>query len=211
MAKGGSLSESVIKRSSSPTPIVIVYNKYIIDKKMYNWPFPISLTMIHMSFYASIAFLLVGIFRLIKPSPCPATSTSPPSSPSTPSTPFPSGSPTPPSGCSRPLCLSFHHIRGHPPCLDPNPPHFQMHYPHPITSLYYVAPCCLVFLFAPWIFVEYPVLRDSSSFHFDFLIFRTNSIRAFALNLAVFLLVGKTSAWVGKGSEVAGKGKGSGL
>uniref|UniRef100_A0A6N2K1D4 Sugar phosphate transporter domain-containing protein n=1 Tax=Salix viminalis TaxID=40686 RepID=A0A6N2K1D4_SALVM len=65
---------------------------------------------------------------------------------------------------------------------------------NPITSLYYVAPCCLVFLCIPWIFVEYPVLMETSSFHFDFVIFGTNSLCAFALNLAVFLLVGKTSA-----------------
>ncbi|KAJ6697858.1 SOLUTE CARRIER FAMILY 35 [Salix purpurea] len=65
---------------------------------------------------------------------------------------------------------------------------------NPITSLYYVAPCCLAFLTVPWIFVEYPVLKETSSFHFDFVIFGTNSLCAFALNLAVFLLVGKTSA-----------------
>lgn len=65
---------------------------------------------------------------------------------------------------------------------------------NPITSLYYVAPCCLAFLLVPWIYVEYPILRDSSSFHLDYLIFGTNSLCAFALNLAVFLLVGKTSA-----------------
>ncbi|KAJ6745453.1 SOLUTE CARRIER FAMILY 35 [Salix koriyanagi] len=35
---------------------------------------------------------------------------------------------------------------------------------------------------------------ETSSFHFDFVIFGTNSLCAFALNLAVFLLVGKTSA-----------------
>ncbi|CAI0444370.1 unnamed protein product [Linum tenue] len=58
---------------------------------------------------------------------------------------------------------------------------------NPITSF-------LVFLFIPWIFVEYPVLRETSSFHFDFVVFGTNSFCAFALNLAVFLLVGKTSA-----------------
>ncbi|KAB2615496.1 pectinesterase QRT1-like [Pyrus ussuriensis x Pyrus communis] len=46
---------------------VIVYNKCILDKKMYNWPFPISFTMIHMSFYTSLAFLLVRIFRLVEP------------------------------------------------------------------------------------------------------------------------------------------------
>lgn len=65
---------------------------------------------------------------------------------------------------------------------------------NPITSLYYVAPCCLVFLSVPWILVEYPILKENSSFHFDFVIFGTNSLCAFALNLAVFLLVGKTSA-----------------
>jgi drug/metabolite transporter (DMT)-like permease len=65
---------------------------------------------------------------------------------------------------------------------------------NPITSLYYVAPCCLVFLSVPWILVEYPILKETSSFHFDFVIFGTNSLCAFALNLAVFLLVGKTSA-----------------
>lgn len=65
---------------------------------------------------------------------------------------------------------------------------------NPITSLYYVAPCCLVFLFFPWIFVEFPILKENSSFHFDYVIFGSNSLCAFALNLAVFLLVGKTSA-----------------
>ncbi|KAE8689019.1 putative sugar phosphate/phosphate translocator [Hibiscus syriacus] len=65
---------------------------------------------------------------------------------------------------------------------------------NPITSLYYVAPCCLVFLTVPLIFVECPILKETSSFHFDFGIFGTNSFCAFALNLAVFLLVGKTSA-----------------
>uniref|UniRef100_A0A0D3C226 Sugar phosphate transporter domain-containing protein n=1 Tax=Brassica oleracea var. oleracea TaxID=109376 RepID=A0A0D3C226_BRAOL len=65
---------------------------------------------------------------------------------------------------------------------------------NPITSLYYVAPCCFVFLSVPWIFVELPVLREASSFRFDLVVFGTNSVCAFALNLAVFLLVGKTSA-----------------
>ena len=46
---------------------VIVYNKYILDKKMYNWPFPISLTMIHMGFCSSLAYLLVRVFKLVEP------------------------------------------------------------------------------------------------------------------------------------------------
>lgn len=65
---------------------------------------------------------------------------------------------------------------------------------NPITSLYYVAPCCFIFLLIPWMFMELPLLRETSTFHFDFLIFGTNSFCAFALNLAVFLLVKKTSA-----------------
>ncbi|KAK8520309.1 hypothetical protein V6N13_031232 [Hibiscus sabdariffa] len=77
MGKGGSLSENVIKNiilSYTYVSIwiflsftVIVYNKYILDKKLYNWPFPISLTMIHMSFCASLAFLLVKVFRFVDP------------------------------------------------------------------------------------------------------------------------------------------------
>ncbi|RWR77378.1 putative Triose phosphate/phosphate translocator, non-green plastid, chloroplast precursor [Cinnamomum micranthum f. kanehirae] len=65
---------------------------------------------------------------------------------------------------------------------------------NPITSLYYVAPCCLVFLFIPWVAVEFPVLRQTSTFQIDLAVFGTNSLCAFALNLAVFLLIGKTSA-----------------
>ncbi|KAF7142774.1 hypothetical protein RHSIM_Rhsim05G0125200 [Rhododendron simsii] len=43
---------------------MIVFNKYILDRKMFNWPFPISHTMIHMAFCSSIAYLLVHIFRV---------------------------------------------------------------------------------------------------------------------------------------------------
>ncbi|KAK1301512.1 putative sugar phosphate/phosphate translocator [Acorus calamus] len=65
---------------------------------------------------------------------------------------------------------------------------------NPIHTLYYVAPCYLVFLFMPWMIVEFPLLKQTSSFHFDYFIFGTNLLCAFALNLAVFLIVGKTSA-----------------
>ncbi|OMO88457.1 hypothetical protein CCACVL1_08382 [Corchorus capsularis] len=44
---------------------VIVYNKYILDREMYNWPYPISLTLIHMAFCSSIAILLVRIFHVV--------------------------------------------------------------------------------------------------------------------------------------------------
>ncbi|KAB2019474.1 hypothetical protein ES319_D08G302400v1 [Gossypium barbadense] len=77
MGKGGSLSHSVLRKillSYTYVAIwiflsftVIVYNKYILDKKMYNWPFPIPLTIIHMSFCASLAFLLINVFKFVEP------------------------------------------------------------------------------------------------------------------------------------------------
>ncbi|GMP98649.1 hypothetical protein CsSME_00046458 [Camellia sinensis var. sinensis] len=33
---------------------------------------------------------------------------------------------------------------------------------NPITSLYYFAPCCFVFISVPCLFIEFPVLRDTS-------------------------------------------------
>ncbi|KAL0345244.1 UNVERIFIED_CONTAM: putative sugar phosphate/phosphate translocator [Sesamum radiatum] len=47
--------------------MVIVYNKYILDPKMYNWPYPISLTMIHMAFCSSLAYILVRILKVVDP------------------------------------------------------------------------------------------------------------------------------------------------
>ncbi|MBA0737699.1 hypothetical protein Gogos_011151 [Gossypium gossypioides] len=77
MGKGGSLCHSVLRKillSYTYVAIwiflsftVIVYNKYILDKKMYNWPFPISLTIMHMSFCASLAFLLINVFKFVEP------------------------------------------------------------------------------------------------------------------------------------------------
>ncbi|KAM3012972.1 hypothetical protein FF2_025893 [Malus domestica] len=230
---------------------VIVYNKYILDRKMYNWPFPISLTMIHMAFCSSIAFLLVRVFRLVD-----AVSISRDLYLKS----------VVPIGALYALSLWFSNsayiflsvsfiqmLKALMPVavysigvafkkdafksdtmlnmvsisvgvavaaygeakfnswgvtlqllavafeatrlvliqILLNAKGISL---NPITSLYYVAPCCFVFLCVPWVIVELPVLRESSSFHFDFVIFGTNSLCAFALNLAVFLLVGKTSA-----------------
>lgn len=230
---------------------VIVYNKYILDHKMYNWPFPISLTMIHMGFCSSLAYLLVRVFKLVEPVTMSRDLYI--------SSVVPIGALYSLSlwlSNSAYIYLSVSFIQ----MLKALMPvavysigvslkkesfktdtmvnmvsisigvaiaaYGEARFDtwgvilqlgavafeatrlvliqilltskgitlNPITSLYYVAPCCLAFLFVPWIFVEYPILRDSSSFHFDFLIFGTNSLCAFALNLAVFLLVGKTSA-----------------
>ncbi|KAM5564512.1 putative sugar phosphate/phosphate translocator [Rosa sericea] len=261
MGKGGSLSEGVIKKillSYTYVAIwiflsftVIVYNKYILDKKMYNWPFPISLTMIHMSFCAGLAFLLVRVFKFVEP----ITMTREVYLSSV----VPIGALYSLSlwlSNSAYIYLSVSFIQMLKALMPVAVYSIGVSFKketfktdtmvnmlsisvgvaiaaygearfdtwgvilqlgavvfeatrlvliqillsskgitlNPITSLYYVAPCCLAFLLVPWIYVEYPTLRDTSSFHFDYVIFGTNSLCAFALNLAVFLLVGKTSA-----------------
>ncbi|KAJ3703040.1 hypothetical protein LUZ61_006745 [Rhynchospora tenuis] len=231
---------------------VIVYNKYILDPKMYNWPFPISLTMIHMAFCSFLAFIAIHVFRFIE---------------------LPSSmngdlyvSSVLPIGALYSLSLWFSNsaymylsvsfiqmLKALMPVavysigimfkketfksstmLNMLSISFGVAIAaygearfnvtgvslqlaavafeatrlvliqilltskgislNPITSLYYVAPCCLAFLVVPWWFVELPRLRSAASFQPDLVIFGTNSICAFALNLAVFLLVGKTSA-----------------
>ncbi|EYU20272.1 hypothetical protein ABFS82_01G005200 [Erythranthe guttata] len=263
MGKGGAaLSDGVVKKiipSYTYVAIwiflsftVIVYNKYILDKKLYNWPFPISLTMIHMAFCSSLAFAAVRLFKIVEPASLSRrvylTSV------------VPIGALYSLSlwlSNSAYIYLSVSFIQ----MLKALMPvavysigillkkdsyksntmsnmlaisvgvaiaaYGEAKYDswgvflqlgavvfeatrlvmiqilltskginlNPITSLYYVAPSCFAFLAIPWLFVEYPVLKQqTSAFQFDFVIFGTNSLCAFALNLAVFLLVGKTSA-----------------
>ncbi|KAK4790923.1 hypothetical protein SAY86_031336 [Trapa natans] len=230
---------------------VIVYNKYILDRKLYDWPFPISLTMIHMAFCSSLAYLLINVFKVVEPVSMSREFY------------FKSVVPI---GALYSLSLWFSNsayiylsvsfiqmLKALMPVavysigILFNKETFRSNVManmvsitagvaiaaygearfdlsgvllqlgavgfeatrlvliqilltsagiklNPITSLYYVAPCCLVFLSIPWAIMEFPILRQTSSFHLDFFIFGTNSVCAFALNLAVFLLVGKTSA-----------------
>ncbi|GAB2284904.1 hypothetical protein Dimus_019357 [Dionaea muscipula] len=260
--KGGALSEGIIKKiilSYTYVAIwillsftVIVYNKFILDKKLYNWPFPISLTMIHMSFCSLLAFLLVRVLKVVDP-PAQMTRSLYVNS-------------VVPIGILYSLSLWLSNsayiylsvsfiqmLKALMPVavysigVSLKKEQFKSNTMmnmvsisvgvaiaaygearfdawgvalqlgavafeatrlvliqillsskgitlNPITSLYYIAPCCLAFLSVPWSVVEFPVLRERSSFHVDLLVFGTNSFCAFALNLAVFLLVGKTSA-----------------
>ncbi|WOG84083.1 hypothetical protein DCAR_0103263 [Daucus carota subsp. sativus] len=261
MGKGSNLSDGVLKKiilSYTYVAIwiflsftVIVYNKYILDRKLYNWPFPISLTMIHMAFCSTLAFLAIRVFAFVEPVTMTADVFM--------SSVVPIGALysislwlsnsayiylsvsfiqmlkalMPVAVYTIGICFKKEAYKGETMAnmisisigvaiaaygeakfdvfgvvLQLGAVAFEATrlvmiqilltskgiQLNPITSLYYVAPCCLAFLFVPWVFVEYPVLRETSSFHFDFLIFGTNSFCAFALNLAVFLLVGKTSA-----------------
>eukprot|EP00252_Welwitschia_mirabilis_P017975 TRINITY_DN40105_c0_g1_i1.p1 TRINITY_DN40105_c0_g1~~TRINITY_DN40105_c0_g1_i1.p1 ORF type:complete len:350 (-),score=29.47 TRINITY_DN40105_c0_g1_i1:292-1341(-) len=230
---------------------VIIFNKYILDKKMYNWPYPISLTMIHMAFCSTLAFLLVRVFKFVEPIGMSREVYM---------------SSVVPIGVLYSLSLWFSNsayvylsvsfiqmLKALMPVAvysigialkrDSFKPKVMANMVgisvgvaiaaygeakfnswgviiqlaavafeatrlvliqillaskginlNPITTLYYVAPCCLVFLSIPWFLVELPVLRERSSFQADFLTFGLNSIFAFALNLGVFLIIGKTSA-----------------
>ncbi|KAK8505374.1 hypothetical protein V6N13_045812 [Hibiscus sabdariffa] len=261
MGKNGSLSDGIIKKillSYTYVAIwiflsftVIVYNKYILDKKMYNWPFPISLTMIHMSFCASLAFILIKVFKVVEPvsmsrelylsSVVPigalyslslwlsnsayiylSVSFIQMLKALMPVAVYSIGVLFKKEGFKNDTMVNMLSISFGVAIAAYGEAKFDSWGVilqlvavafeatrlvmiqilltskgitlNPITSLYYVAPCCLVFLMVPWIFVEYPILKEISSFHFDFVVFGTNSLCAFALNLAVFLLVGKTSA-----------------
>ncbi|KAL9273542.1 putative sugar phosphate/phosphate translocator [Drosera capensis] len=258
----GTLSEGIMKKiilSYTYVAIwiflsftVIVYNKYILDPKLYNFPFPISLTMIHMLFCSTLAFVLVRLLRLVDLPAAMSRSLYLRS--------------VVPIGALYSLSLWLSNsayiylsvsfiqmLKALMPVavysigVSLRKEQFRSNTMmnmvsislgvaiaaygearfdvwgvglqlgavafeatrlvliqvllsskginlNPITSLYYVAPCCFLFLSVPWLLVELPVLREKSSFHVDFLVFGTNSFCAFALNLAVFLLVGKTSA-----------------
>lgn len=65
---------------------------------------------------------------------------------------------------------------------------------NPITTLYYIAPCCFGFLLLPFAMLEAPKIMNDPSVVFSPAVFISNAAAAFALNMAVFLLIGKTSA-----------------
>ncbi|KAL7220921.1 hypothetical protein ACSBR2_013746 [Camellia fascicularis] len=46
---------------------VILYNKWVLSPKYFNFPFPITLTMIHMGFSGLVAFFLVRVFKVVSP------------------------------------------------------------------------------------------------------------------------------------------------
>ncbi|CAK8534365.1 unnamed protein product [Lathyrus sativus] len=230
---------------------VIIYNKYILDQKMYNWPFPISLTMIHMAFCSSLAYILVKILKLVEPismsfdiylkSVVPigalyslslwfsnsayiylSVSFIQMLKALMPVAVYSIGVSFKKESFKKDtmmnmvsislgvaiaaygeakfdvfgvtlqlMAVAFEATRLVLIQILLNSKGIKL---NPITSLYYIAPCCLVFLSLPWFIMEYPLLRGKASLELDLWVFGSNSLCAFALNLAVFLLVGKTSA-----------------
>ncbi|KAK1270384.1 putative sugar phosphate/phosphate translocator [Acorus gramineus] len=46
---------------------VILYNKWVLSPKYFDFPFPITLTMIHMGFSGVVAFFLIRVFKVVAP------------------------------------------------------------------------------------------------------------------------------------------------
>jgi len=65
---------------------------------------------------------------------------------------------------------------------------------NPITSLYFISPACFAFLSVPFIVVEVPKMTASDDWTFRPGVLLLNCCVALALNIAVFMLIGKTSA-----------------
>ncbi|KXZ55918.1 hypothetical protein GPECTOR_2g1469 [Gonium pectorale] len=65
---------------------------------------------------------------------------------------------------------------------------------NPVSTLYHIAPCCFVFLFLPFIYIELPKMVNDPNLHINIPLLLLSAACAFALNMSVFLLIGKTSA-----------------
>jgi len=63
-----------------------------------------------------------------------------------------------------------------------------------VTTLYYVSPACFAFLAAPFFFMELPKMMKADDINMNPAVLTSNAAVAFALNMAVYLLIGKTSA-----------------
>ncbi|PKA47387.1 putative sugar phosphate/phosphate translocator [Apostasia shenzhenica] len=46
---------------------VILFNKWVLSPKYFNFPFPITLTMIHMGFSAVVAVIVVRVLKIVTP------------------------------------------------------------------------------------------------------------------------------------------------
>ena len=62
-----------------------------------------------------------------------------------------------------------------------------------IQTMYYVSPCCFLFLCVPFTFMEAPTLWHSAA-PVPVLVLVANAACAFCLNVSVYMLIGSTSA-----------------
>ncbi|XWS08426.1 hypothetical protein CRYUN_Cryun40dG0001500 [Craigia yunnanensis] len=229
---------------------VILYNKWVLSPKYFNFPFPITLTMIHMAFSGLIAFFLIRVFKVVAPVKMTfeiyATCVIPISAFFASSLwfgntaylhisvafiqmlkalmPVATFSMGVMCGTDKPRCdvfLNMVLVSVGVVISSYGEIHFNIVGTvyqvtgifaealrlvltqvllqkkgltlNPITSLYYIAPCSFVFLFVPWCLLEKPGIAVSQ-IQFNFWIFFSNALCALALNLSIFLAIGRTGA-----------------
>ncbi|PNW79459.1 hypothetical protein CHLRE_09g415900v5 [Chlamydomonas reinhardtii] len=65
---------------------------------------------------------------------------------------------------------------------------------NPVTTLYYIAPACFLFLCFPFTFIEAPKLFAATDLQVPYGLISLSCVAALALNMSVFLLIGRSSA-----------------
>ncbi|KXZ44372.1 hypothetical protein GPECTOR_68g343 [Gonium pectorale] len=65
---------------------------------------------------------------------------------------------------------------------------------NPVTTLYYIAPPCFLFLCPPFLVLEAPRMLNTADVEVPYNWLLLSSVVAFALNMSVFLLIGRSSA-----------------
>ncbi|KAL1372926.1 hypothetical protein AAHE18_01G237700 [Arachis hypogaea] len=159
---------------------VILYNKWVLSPKYFNFPHPITLTMIHMGFSGAVAFLLIRILKVVSPVKMTfeiyAT-------------------------CVVPISAFFASSLwfGNTAYLHISVAFIQMLKALMPVATFVVAIVCgtekasFVFLFVPWYLLEKPAMKVSQ-IQFNFWIFFSNALCALALNFSIFLVIGRTGA-----------------
>jgi hypothetical protein len=65
---------------------------------------------------------------------------------------------------------------------------------NPISTLYHIAPVCFMFLLLPFVYIELPQMYAQPDLRVDVPLLLGSAASAFALNMSVFLLIGRSSA-----------------
>jgi len=178
---------------------VILYNKYVLT--VFGFPYPVSLTMIHMAFCSALAFVMVRVLKIVSGVKMNLDTY-----------------------IRRIVPIGFlfaivlwmgnsayvylsvafiQMVKALMPCivyvvgrivsiqLILTRADIKL---NSVTTLYYVSPVCFVFLTIPFVFVELPHILAAEVIPVNPVVLLSSAVLAFALNISVFLLIGKTSA-----------------
>ncbi|KAG6644892.1 hypothetical protein CIPAW_08G084100 [Carya illinoinensis] len=150
---------------------VILYNKWVLSTKYFNFPYPITLTMIHMGFSGAVAFFLIRVFKVVSPIQMTFKMF----------------------GNTAYLYISVAFIQMLKALMPVATFLTAVVCGIDKLSLSNHGHVCFIFLFVPWYFLEKPVM-EVSQIQFNSWIFFSNALCALALNFSIFLVIGRTGA-----------------